>query len=343
MRIVHAASNIAGIPYMLMERQRQMGYQVSAVLYPYPFETTPKAIDLDRLLRGNRLTRKLRRARTLAWVAQTYDIVHFHFHTTFMRHHEDVAVLKALGKRIVFHLHGCDIRDPRRVRVEHPISACAECSIQCLTDVKLSLPRAIARYADAVIVATPDLMEFVPQAQYLPNPVDADAWSQVSSVSQGQRERSGELVIVHAPTNRQIKGTKYIESAVAQLQAERLPVRLLLLEGLSRDAVRRACIDADLAVDQVLVGWIGVFALEMMALGKPVVAYIRPDLRCMAPDLPVAEGDPRVLVDTLRSLLTSSQRRADLADRGPAYVRAHHDPDTYTRRIVELYEEIGMH
>jgi glycosyltransferase involved in cell wall biosynthesis len=100
-------------------------------------------------------------------------------------------------------------------------------------------------------------------------------------------------------------------------------------------------VDADLAVDQVLIGWFGVFALEMMALGKPVVAYIRPDLQGAAPDLPVVSADPQSLAHTLRSLLLSPERREDLSRRGPLYVRAHHDPDAYCSRILRLYHDIG--
>src|SRR6058998_2007963 len=34
---------------------------------------------------------------------------------------------------------------------------------------------------------------------------------------------------------------------------------------------------ADLLVDQLLTGWYGAVAVEMMALGKPVVCYLRED------------------------------------------------------------------
>ena len=94
------------------------------------------------------------------------------------------------------------------MRVEHAVSACATCPIQCLTPVKLGLPEALRRYADAIIVATPDLLEFVPGATYIPNPVDLTPWHALK-VEAGRRDHAGgdrPLVVVHAPPIGRSKG-----------------------------------------------------------------------------------------------------------------------------------------
>jgi hypothetical protein len=49
---------------------------------------------------------------------------------------------------------------------------------------------------------------------------------------------------------------------------------------MSNEAARRIYEKADLLVDQLLAGWYGGVAVEFMALGKPVVCYLREsDLR----------------------------------------------------------------
>jgi glycosyltransferase involved in cell wall biosynthesis len=337
MRIVHAASNIGGLPVLLAERQRRLGCQAAAVLYPTTAGAAPGSVDLAQLLQGNRITRRLRRARVIAWVARTFDVFHFHFHTTFAPTHEDVALLAALGKRIIFHLHGCDIRDPRRARVEHALSACSECTIPCMVPVKLRLPDTIRRHADAVLVSTPDLLEFVPHAEYLPNPIDPTPWERLRRPTVHSLHPGQEWVVAHAPSNREIKGTRHVIAAIEQLRAEGLPVRLRLIEGLSGDELRAAYAGADVVVDQLFAGWVGLVALEMMAMGKPVIAYIRPDLRHLLHEMPVVDADPRSLADTLRDLLLDPDRRAEVGARGPGYVRAHHDPDVACRRLLEIY------
>jgi hypothetical protein len=77
----------------------------------------------------------------------------------------------------------------------------------------------------------------------------------------------------------------------------------------------------------------------MLAMGKPVVVYLRPDLVRFSGDLPVASADPTTLHRVLRDLLLSPEQRLDLGARGPAYVRAQHDPLSYTQRILRLYAE----
>ena len=55
---------------------------------------------------------------------------------------------------------------------------------------------------------------------------------------------------------------------------EQLPVDLKIVEGLHHDEARRLYEDADIVVDQLNAGWYGLFAIECMALGKPVVTFL---------------------------------------------------------------------
>ena len=343
MRIVHGTSNVTGVPVRLMKAQRRLGYQASAVLYLADPSDAPESVDLWSLMRGNRLTRKLKRARVVSWVARTFDVFHFHYHTTFMRHHEDVALLKALGKTVIFHLHGCEIRQPDIARARHEHSACSECTIACMVPVKRQLPQTLRRFADATIVAMPELLEYWPTAQFVPIPVDIAAWQEHWAEPVARRERADEWNVVHIPTNREIKGTRHIIAAVEDLRREGFPVKLHVCEHLSRAELQQLCQRADVIVDQVMMGWVGTFAVEMMAMGKPVIANIRPDLRRFAPDLPVVHADPRSLADTLRDLLQSPGRRRELAILGPLYAREHHNLDTIAAQFIDLYRDLRQH
>ena len=85
--------------------------------------------------------------------------------------------------------------------------------------------------------------------------------------------------------------------AIARLQAEGSALELLLVEKLSHAEARRVYERADLLVDQLLAGWYGGLAVELMALGKPVVCYIREsDLKFIPPqmqqDLPIINARP---------------------------------------------------
>ena len=55
---------------------------------------------------------------------------------------------------------------------------------------------------------------------------------------------------------------------------EGLDADLELVEGLHHDEAFERYRDADIVVDQLNAGWYGLFAIEAMALGKPVVTFL---------------------------------------------------------------------
>ena len=104
-------------------------------------------------------------------------------------------------------------------------------------------------------------------------------------------------LVVHAPTNRAVKGTHHVLAALDALRAEGVAFELRLVEGLTHDEARRVYAQADLVVDQLLLGWYGGLAVECMALGVPVDAHIRqPTWTCVPrgdrADLPILNATP---------------------------------------------------
>ena len=127
-------------------------------------------------------------------------------------------------------------------------------------------------------------------------------------------------------------------------RAEGIPLEYALVEGLPRSEARKIYERADLLVEQLLLGWYSNLAIELMALGKPVVSYIRDeDLRFvpeeMARDLPVINATPDSVYSVLRTWLT--ERRDQLPEVGRAsraYVERWHDPLKIAARTKADYE-----
>ncbi|HET9496018.1 MAG TPA: hypothetical protein VFR15_17455, partial [Chloroflexia bacterium] len=101
--------------------------------------------------------------------------------------------------------------------------------------------------ADAVLVSTPDLLEFVPGAMLMPGPVDLARWipkpPRTTPVTPEDPVR-----ILHAPSDREIKGTRHLLDAVERLKADGYPVELMMLEGVPHERVAEFCDRADIAV-----------------------------------------------------------------------------------------------
>jgi glycosyltransferase involved in cell wall biosynthesis len=98
---------------------------------------------------------------------------------------------------------------------------------------------------------------------------------------------------------------------------------------------------ADVFLDQFVTGGYGVAAIEAMALGKPVVCYVKPSLASQYPsDQPIVNANQDNLATVLESLLKDGQLRAELGRRSRAYVERHHDAHKIAHHLMEIYRQL---
>ena len=97
-----------------------------------------------------------------------------------------------------------------------------------------------------------------------------------------------------------------------------------------------------LFVDQLLAGWYGGFAVETMALGKPVASYIREsDLvhvsTAMNRDMPLLRVSPHTLEHDLESLFEQRRHWPEWGRRSRDFVMRWHHPLRIARAMAEAY------
>jgi glycosyltransferase involved in cell wall biosynthesis len=274
-------------------------------------------------------------------LAKEFDVFHFYFGESLSGSRlVDVRWLQRAGKQVFFYFCGCDIRDSKLVIDRHPISACAECwPMGCSANRDAAAE--VANSADGVFVSTPDLFEFMPQATLLPQPLDLVRFGALRATAQATKIARDEDVIriAHAPSNRTIKGTKYVEAAIEELRQRGRHVELVLVEGVSYTdslAIYNSC---DIAVDQMLIGAYGQFAVETMALGKPTVCFIRDDVSALYPaGLPIVSAEPTELADVLDDLIDRRDDWAALGARGVEFVERVHGSLNVAQIALDAYK-----
>ena len=117
---------------------------------------------------------------------------------------------------------------------------------------------------DALIVGSYAATRWVPDATaVVPPGLDLRLYEPVPAV---ERERP---LVVHAPSDLEKKGTRFVVEACKQL-----PVDLDVVHGVPHDEAVERFKRADIVVDQMHYLWHGVFAIESMAYGKPVVTHL---------------------------------------------------------------------
>jgi glycosyltransferase involved in cell wall biosynthesis len=305
LRVTHCPVNVAGIPWSNVEALRRKGVDARLVVFERGRLHPEADWSLDR--RGGLTRRLVTQFAALSRLLPRTDIFHFYFGLTLVPKSVQFPILRALRKKSVFHYLGSDIRGKSQEEL------------------------AYGKRADAEIVGSHVALEWVPEARVVPPGIDLREF-----VPRPPSDAARPLV-VHAPSNRVRKGTEFVVEACAQL-----PVELEIVEGLQHDAARERYARADIVVDQLNAGWHGVFALEAMALGKPVVSHVRPELVDRAAAdfgvrLPIVPATKDTLVEALRPLVADAARRREIGAESRAYVEQVHDIDRIADRLVEIY------
>jgi hypothetical protein len=263
----------------------------------------------------------------------------------------DMALLKRAGKGIVVTFQGDDARQGDVLRTYAEWDPDAEFGPDYYTPEADAHKRwrisQVDRYADVIYALNPDLLRVLPpRAKFLPY-ANVDPWEwQGPSGSDLRGGLPATPLVLHAPTHQGVKGTRHVLEAVRRLRDEGIAFRFELVEGLTREEAKSRYLQADILVDQMLLGWYGGLAVELMALGKPVIGFIRgADLAFVPPelrrDLPVIHATPATIYAVLKEWLTV--RRHELVGRGVRsreFVEKWHDPRQVAATVVADYQSI---
>ena len=374
LRVLHCPLMVGGNPQHLARTERELGLDSHAVV----FRSTVYDYPTDEVLwpQGDPLWRFEVRRWNLLWRAlREADVVHFNFGMSILPHWvpdnaaalegvpppvrkayqlyarlfelRDLPWLKRAGKTVVVTYQGNDARQGDYCREHFAISPVSEVAPD---EYPPELDRhkrwkiaTFARYADRIYSLNPDLMHVLPpQTRFLPYAhIDLDDWAPIPNPAPAEVP-----VVLHAPSHRGMKGTRHILAAVERLKQEGVPFEFVLVEGLSHAEARSLYQRADLLIDQLLCGWYGGLATELMALGKPVICYLRDgDLgfipEAMRQELPLIQAEPATIEAVLREWLTV--RLAELAERGRMsrrFVERWHDPRKVAASLKADYEAL---
>ena len=173
--------------------------------------------------------------------------------------------------------------------------------------------------------------------------IDTDAWATDEPYGTSAGD-DGEVVVLHAPNHRALKGTDEVIAAVDRLRDEGLRVRLELIEGQSNETVRCALARADVVVDQLLIGF-GLFAVEAMSAGRPVVTnigWLPGEIRALPGigDAPLLDSDAGRLLDVLRTLVTDPVLRRERGEAGRRHALRYHSYAGVGDALVPLVDHV---
>jgi hypothetical protein len=273
-------------------------------------------------------------------VAARYEIVHLHFMITVTRIGWELAWLKRMGRFVVVHWRGCEIRDREKNMMLHPeINLCQQCDYDprpCQSIANQRRRSLAARYGDCFLATTPDLLDFAPQATHLPffHP-------EVEPQPVRQRPSEEPLRLAHVTVHPGLEGTDDIRRTVERLQRKGRRIIFQALSWVRPQEVLSAFAEADLAIGKMKMGYYANAQIESMVMGVPTITYVRPEL--MTAEL----QNSGFIFSTLQELENTLEHYLDHPEelaRKRAIARLSilriHENDVITRQLATFYDDL---
>lgn len=333
-RVLQAPMDIANQPARSALGLREIGIPARCFAARHAFDYDP-APDIVPP------TRRLPYLRTAVAAIRHHDVLHFHYGASLLRppfRAIDARMARALGKRVVVEFHGSDVRMPSLERARNPHYVQLDGEDDRAARERMRRWAAITDGHTIQCDHSLDLFlrPFFPHIHVVGHRVDT------RRLAPAYPDPAARVpVLVHSPSDLAVKGTRFVRAAVDALRADGLRFEYVEVHGVGQRRALELYRRADLVVDQLCAGSHGVFAVEAMSLGKPVVCYILPELRSTFPDdLPLIQADPRSIVDVLREWLTRPRARAQRGRESRAYAERVHDVRVVARRLAAVYEEL---
>lgn len=275
-------------------------------------------------------------------IANDYDVFHLHMMLALTNplcpQVSDLSILKQLGKKLIVQHHGSEVRRPSLASENNQFYR-ERTDYIGEENVKWSLSQLSSIFDHAIVhdyELVPYISDYYKNIHVIRHPVDLTFYEPKYVDPNKTR-----LLVVHAPSESYVKGTDFVRAAVQTLEREGYNFEFKLIENMEYQAALDTYKQADIIIDQLCIGAHGVLSLEAMALGKPVICYIKPDLKAKyPPDLPIVNANPITLHNVLSDLFVSPQKRLQLGIEGRKYVEKYHDSVQLAKELASIYDAL---
>lgn len=336
-RILHSPVNIAGQPFIISRAQRLLGYSSDVLVVKKNRFGYVADIDLGLKDKRKIISNGFILLKNFIFCLTHYDIFHFHSALTLLPGNLDLPIYKLFGKKVIMEYWGSDvIQTDLALQYSYWTKENLSQIYPNINNRKKRRQLAWINYwANGTIVGDYSLLVYSKGSKVIRQAVNLDDFSFIGSDSQERK-----IKIIHAPTNNNIKGTKFVLQAIGRLKKEKFPIEFILLENTAHDKAQELYKKADIVVDSLLHGPYGILSIECMALGKPVVGRIEPKLCHFYNNLPMVNSNPDNLYQDLVKLIRSPRLRARLGVEGRKYVENYHDSKSIAKQLINYYKKI---
>ena len=334
MKILHGMSEVAGQGIYTVKGLRENGYETNMVVWRKNIGGYD--VDIDLKIGNQKFKYPVYAAKMACFAIKAlmkYDVYHFHYGYSLIPYHFDLPIIKLLKKDYYTEFHGSEIRFLfNSIEYEY---------IKGHWDISEIKKKAQKRLKKLLKDTKGIILHDVELIKHLPDGIDVPIYIvplrvDIRRFEPSYSQETEKPIIVHAPSNRSTKGTDQILIELEKINSE---FELILVEGKTQEEAFEIYKKSDIIIDQISGGTYGVFAIEGMALSKPVITYIDDEMRDSFPSsLPIVSCQFSDLAQKIDELIKDSELRYNLGVAGRKYVERYHDNVKVTKFLGEIYD-----
>lgn len=369
--------------YYLSRALRKRGWNAVTISYEDPEKGAHKIFyhgeDIN-IFHPNPVVLKAKARILHQWAVKNFKLLHFagdglmsfYPYNWFSDEPEDIVDWKRSGKKLAYTISGCkscvsQTSFAKWSRLEAVRSACDSCRWQseaevCCDGNNLRWGQKVSNFCDLICAETSPALDYLAAKQTVFNPLtmclDPEFWKPGLLIpDEFLIHRTGsELLIYHGVGNyearlrgdgRNIKGTGAILAAIERIKSEGISVRLIFATDMKNQEVRYLQAQADVIVDQLILGEYGATAREGMMLGKPVICYLnkkgnedgRYDMS-WKDEVPLVTATEVTIYSVLKDLLLSPDKRERIGSASRKYAMKWHSADACAERYERVYDRL---
>lgn len=275
-----------------------------------------------------------------------YDVYIFGFGGSLLRWNVDLPILNFFNKKIIANLsHGSDMRPPYfdgALMSKDGEMPSMEIQYQILKE-RLRIVRVFEKYSN-VVIGAPYSSSCLAIGEYL-DVIKIGRLCQAQFINFKEENKykiNEKIIILHAPSHAQGKGTSIIREAVNEALKINENVEYIELDGVSNEQLLCKLKNASLLIDQVYSDLpLSGLGMEAMVCGVPVLVSGY-GLECLKlkyfdkPFPPVVICNPDQLEITIKSLIKDKVKLLELSKQGLDFVSNHWSIEKVGERYLQI-------
>lgn len=278
----------------------------------------------------------------LNWFRE-YNIFHFYFGTTLLPFQLDLPFYKIFGKKVIMEYLGNDVQLYKKSIEKYSITNQKYYYTKKIDGLKADRRKIFrlwfeSNFVDKQLVCAPYISEFVQRSIVFPLAIDITEYQYIP-----QKKLTDEIIILHAPSHRGNKGTVFILEAIDRLKNNGYNIKLLLVENVSHSEIKEKYIQCDIFVDQLVAGWYGTASIEAMAIGRPVVCFLRESYFKYidyGDSIPIINANPSTIYEVLKKLILEKYKLPEIGAKSRKFVEKIHALDVCIEKLINIYNKL---